>query len=66
MLITTLNIQDIDFIKLDIEGMEYEVLSTLKDILKFDESDLLITIRWNTDMTDVDLHVHEPSGEECS
>ena len=32
--ITTLNIQDIDFIKLDIEGMEYEVLSTLKDILK--------------------------------
>jgi tetratricopeptide (TPR) repeat protein len=39
---------------------------TLRDILKFDESDLLITIRWNTDMTDVDLHVHEPSGEECS
>lgn len=39
---------------------------TLRDILKFDESDLLITLRWNTDMTDVDLHVHEPSGEECS
>ena len=39
---------------------------TLQDILKFDESDLLITLRWNTDMTDVDLHVHEPSGEECS
>lgn len=39
---------------------------TLKDILKFDESDLLITIRWNTDMTDVDLHVHEPSGEPCN
>lgn len=27
--------------------------------------DLLVTITWNTDNTDVDLHVIEPSGEEC-
>lgn len=29
-------------------------------------ADLLVTISWNTDGTDVDLHVTEPSGEECS
>jgi len=27
--------------------------------------DLRITIVWDTDMTDVELHVIEPSGEEC-
>jgi uncharacterized protein YfaP (DUF2135 family) len=26
---------------------------------------LLITMAWNTDQTDVDLHVIEPNGEEC-
>lgn len=30
-----------------------------------DSADLLITMQWNTDQTDVDLHVVEPSGEEC-
>jgi hypothetical protein len=28
-------------------------------------ADLLVTIMWNTDNTDVDLHVVEPSGEEA-
>ncbi len=28
-------------------------------------ADLVITMMWNTDQTDVDLHVLEPSGEEC-
>jgi len=28
-------------------------------------ADLVVTITWNTDNTDVDLHVTEPSGEEC-
>ena len=28
-------------------------------------SDLVVMITWNTDNTDVDLHVTEPSGEEC-
>jgi hypothetical protein len=27
--------------------------------------DILVTITWNTDGTDVDLHVLEPTGEEC-
>ncbi|MBI2479007.1 MAG: VWA domain-containing protein [Planctomycetia bacterium] len=29
------------------------------------EADLVITMMWNTDRTDVDLHVLEPTGEEC-
>lgn len=28
-------------------------------------ADLVITMMWNTDRTDVDLHVVEPTGEEC-
>jgi tetratricopeptide (TPR) repeat protein len=28
-------------------------------------SDLVVMITWNTDNSDVDLHVVEPSGEEC-
>ena len=28
-------------------------------------ADLVVTMMWNTDQTDVDLHVLEPSGEEC-
>jgi hypothetical protein len=28
-------------------------------------ADLVVTIMWNTDNTDVDLHVIEPTGEEC-
>ena len=30
-----------------------------------EKADLVVTILWNTDGTDVDLHVREPSGEEC-
>jgi len=29
------------------------------------DSDLVVQITWNTDRTDVDLHVIEPTGEEC-
>ncbi len=29
------------------------------------KADLVISITWNTDNTDVDLHVTEPGGEEC-
>lgn len=31
----------------------------------FGRPDLVVMITWNTDNTDVDLHVIEPSGEEC-
>ncbi len=28
-------------------------------------ADLLVTLTWNTDRTDVDLHVVDPTGEDC-
>jgi hypothetical protein len=28
-------------------------------------ADLMVAITWNTDNTDIDLHINEPSGEEC-
>ena len=37
----------------------------LADKYKLAASDLVVTMMWNTDQTDVDLHVVEPSGEEC-
>ena len=39
---------------------------SLKKLLGFESADLLVTMMWNTDQTDVDLHVLEPSGQECS
>lgn len=42
--------------------------SRLDDVRKevgITEADMVITITWNTDNTDVDLHVLEPNGEEC-
>ena len=41
-------------------------MATFKKKLKFTEADVVITMMWNTDQTDVDLHIVEPSGEECS
>jgi hypothetical protein len=38
---------------------------TLQQKLDLKQTDLLIAITWNTDRTDVDLHVVEPGGEEC-
>ena len=38
---------------------------TIKKEFKEESVDLLVTISWNTDNTDIDLHVVEPSGEEC-
>ncbi|MDR2919232.1 MAG: carboxypeptidase-like regulatory domain-containing protein [Tannerella sp.] len=35
-----------------------------KDLL-IKEADIVIIINWNTNNTDVDLHVMEPTGEEC-
>lgn len=41
-------------------------LESLEETLKIEKSaDLLVTMMWNTDQSDVDLHVIEPSGEEC-
>ena len=40
-------------------------LATLAALRLRDTADLAALIFWNTDGTDVDLHVIEPSGEEC-
>ena len=40
-------------------------LETLSKHLPFGTADVVVTMMWNQDQTDVDLHVTEPSGEEC-
>jgi hypothetical protein len=40
-------------------------LKTLSAELAVEKADLVVTLTWNTDSTDVDLHVIEPTGEEC-
>ncbi|MEO8699038.1 MAG: DUF2135 domain-containing protein [Kofleriaceae bacterium] len=40
-------------------------LATLARTVGMTKADVVITITWNTDNTDVDLHVTEPGGEEC-
>lgn len=40
-------------------------LSRLADKVKIDQADVVVAIMWNTDGTDVDLHVKEPTGEVC-
>ncbi len=39
-------------------------IGALANKVDIDQADLVVTITWNTDNTDVDLHVVEPSGEE--
>jgi len=40
-------------------------LETLAKEVAVDDADLVVVIEWSTDATDVDLHVIEPSGEDC-
>lgn len=40
-------------------------LESLVQNLDLGKADLVVAMMWNTDRTDVDLHVIEPSGEEC-
>jgi len=40
-------------------------LNRLTDEINLKGSKLIVAIAWNTDRTDIDLHVKEPSGEEC-
>jgi len=48
-----------------LRGYAASRLSSLQQEVKLDRADVVVTITWNTDATDVDLHVVEPSGEEC-
>jgi hypothetical protein len=41
-------------------------LAALRSEIRDSTPDLVVTVEWNTDRTDVDLHVVEPSGEVCS
>ncbi|MEM7456805.1 MAG: hypothetical protein AAF456_20850 [Planctomycetota bacterium] len=40
-------------------------MRTLTENLDVRPRDLVVTMMWNTDNSDVDLHIIEPSGEEC-
>ena len=40
-------------------------LVTVSKEINMSKADLVVMIDWNTDGTDVDLHVMEPTGEEC-
>lgn len=40
-------------------------LKRLTDEIDLLGAKLIVAIAWNTDRTDIDLHVKEPSGEEC-
>ena len=57
--------------KLDNMAKEENDINSIKPLLteltefKEDTADLMLVISWNTDQTDVDLHVVEPTGEEC-
>lgn len=41
-------------------------METLAKKALFDKADLVVTMMWNTNRTDVDLHVVDSRGEECS
>lgn len=39
--------------------------AALTQSVSVDDADVVVVIAWNTDRTDIDLHVIEPTGEEC-
>jgi autotransporter-associated beta strand protein len=49
----------------NLRGFAQARLATLTAAQVRDTADLVALIFWNTDGTDVDLHVTEPGGEEC-
>ena len=54
-----------NLIKTGVKEYATSRLQTLSKGSKLEKVDLIVTIMWNTDRTDVDLHVIEPNGEEC-
>ena len=53
--------------KIKVRSAEYAKarLETVSKEIGLSRADLVVMIDWNTDGTDVDLHVLEPTGEEC-
>jgi hypothetical protein len=41
-------------------------LESLKEEYEYQPADIVVILTWNTDNTDIDLHIIEPTGEECS
>jgi hypothetical protein len=52
-------------VKTSIRDFALGRLTSLERQLRVGKADLVVMITWNTDNTDVDLHVVEPNGEEC-
>lgn len=54
--------------KLQVNIADYAKVRLDSIASRFDlgKADMIVTITWNTDNTDVDLHVREPTGETCS
>jgi tetratricopeptide (TPR) repeat protein len=40
-------------------------VASIVELVGYGEADLAVAIQWNTDVTDIDLHVIEPTGEHC-
>jgi len=53
----TITVRSADYAKARLETVSKEI--------GLSKADLVVMIDWNTDGTDVDLHVLEPTGEEC-
>ena len=51
--------------KTNVPDFAKDRLSAVANDVQIGRADLVVMITWNTDATDVDLHVIEPSGEEC-
>jgi hypothetical protein len=52
-------------VKTSVPDLAKDRLATVAGEVQIGRADLVVMITWNTDATDVDLHVVEPSGEEC-
>ncbi len=57
LLTSSKDFYSIDYAKLKLNNLSKEI--------NLQGSDLIVAISWNTDRTDIDLHIIEPSGEEC-
>lgn len=52
-------------VKTSVPDFAKDRLSSVASEVQIGRADLVVMITWNTDATDVDLHVIEPGGEEC-
>jgi hypothetical protein len=51
--------------KTSVPDLVVKRLDAVSSAIQLGRADMVVMITWNTDATDVDLHVIEPSGEEC-